>query len=313
MKNLIKKIQNTVFQEKLFGRGDKIILAVSGGPDSSCLDIFSKLQSKYDLRLAIAHVNYSLRGGDSRKDEEFVRKLAKRHNLKIYISKPKIKSTSENDLREIRYNFFEKTRNKIGFDLIAVAHNADDQVETFLMRVIRGSGLQGLTSIKHKNDKIIRPLLNVPRKEILSYLKKNKLAFRIDKTNEESKFLRNKIRNKLLPLLEKNFNPKIKETIYNSLESIIDDYDCISKITQEKMALLETSSVSAITKFHPAIQKRIILELIKNKKPDIKNIESSHIKEILKALRSTKNKNQIVTLAGLKVTRRNDKLKIEKR
>lgn len=329
MSNLIKKVQNTIFQHNLFSRGDKILLAVSGGPDSSAmLDIFSRLKNKYDLQLAIAHMNYGLRGRDSDRDERFVRELAEKYGIEIFVlhhNRPAgnahehsrnaymrslQKQPSENILRDIRYDFFEKIRRENNFDQIAVAHNMDDQVETFLMRVIRGAGLKGLASMKYKNKNIIRPLLNVSRKEILQYLKNHKLKFRTDKTNLESKYLRNKIRNKLIPYLEKNFNPQIKKTIFGGVENISEDYSYIYKETK-RIFDKNHLSVKKINNLHPAIRKRVLLMAI-SKIQGPQNIESAHINEILKITDSKKNKRQVMKFKGLKVERRGDKLKIEK-
>ena len=173
-KNLIKKIQNSIFANSLFERGAKIILGVSGGPDSTLLlDVFSKLQKKYALELSIAHVNYHLRGYDSERDERFVEKLAEKYGLSLDILDARIKEQdkSEEKLRDVRYVFFEELRKENKFDLIAVAHNCDDQAETVLMRLIRGTGLNGLSAMQARNGKIIRPLLEIPRKEIITYLK----------------------------------------------------------------------------------------------------------------------------------------------
>lgn len=200
--SLIKKFQNISHEYDLWQKGSKIVLGISGGPDSVCLlDIFFQLQKKYQLDFIMAHINYGLRGKDSDQDEKLVRKLAEQYDLKLFILNPKCKSKSENALREIRYRFFEKIRKNNDFDLIAVAHNADDQVETFLMRLIRGSGLAGLSAMRFKNDSIIRPLLGFQRNEILAYLHKNKLDYRIDRTNLKPVFFRNRVRNELLPLL----------------------------------------------------------------------------------------------------------------
>lgn len=313
--NLTKKIQNTIFQHSLLEKDSKIVVAVSGGPDSVCLlDIFTNLQKKYPLKIVIAHVNYGLRRKDSQKDEIFVRTLAKEYGLKIFVLNPKIKSKFdlENTLRKIRYRFFEDTRKKNKFDLIAIAHNADDQVETFFLHLLRGSGLAGLASMKYKNEKIIRPLLGTWRKEILDYLKDNDLSYRIDKTNLENTFTRNRVRNQLIPILEKKFNPKIKSTIFDAIESISDDYSFLNEFSQKAYKKNGLLSVRKIFKNHPAIQKRIILEALKEKNPNLRNIESAHLREILKALRSTKNKRQIVIFKGLKMERKGDRIFIEK-
>jgi len=310
MKNLIKKIQNINHQERLWEKNSKIVLAVSGGPDSVfLLEFFVHLQKKYNLELIIAHVNYGLRGKDSKKDQELVETMAQKHNLEMFVLQPELpKKISENYLRDLRYEFMEEVRVENSFDSIAVAHTMDDQVETFLMRVIRGAGMKGLTGMQFKNNSIIRPLLETSKKEIVDYLKTNKIKFRVDKTNSESKFMRNKVRNLLIPLLEKNFNPNIQKTIADSIASISDDYSLISQLAEKNKS--ENLSVKKLLKFHPALQKRILLEKIQEKKSNLKDIESSHIGEILKALKSSKGKNQIVSFGGLKVHRIGDKVTI---
>jgi len=321
MSNLIKKIQNTTHQNDLWKRKAKIVLGVSGGPDSVCLlDVLSKLVLKYDLQLIIAHVNYGLRGADSERDEEFVRTLAKEYKLPFFklspaLSLPKERGVkkihSENELRLIRYDFFERVRAKNNFDAIAVAHNADDQVETFLMRVLRGAGLKGLSAMQYKTGKIIRPFLGITRAEILEYLKKEKINYRTDKTNKASLFFRNKIRNKLIPYLEKNFNPQIKKTIFEAVGSIAEDHALIQKLSARAHKADQPLSVKKILKLHPALQRRVLFEMISQKKSDKKDIEASHIAEILKALKSTKGKNQIVTFKGLKVVRKGDRVTLD--
>ena len=315
MSNLIKKVQNTCFQNDLLKKGDRILLAVSGGPDSvALLNIFLSLQKKYSLELAIVHVNYNLRGTDSQKDEELARKLAKKNSLKIFIKNVKVakKNISENYLRNLRYDFFEKTRSKNKFNFIAVAHNADDQVETFLMRIIRGSGLSGLSAMKFKNNFIIRPLLATSRREIIEYLKKNKITYRIDKTNKQNLFLRNKIRNKLIPQLEKNFNPNIRETVLNSLYSISEDAEFLENSTEKYFKEIGELKIKDLKKLHPAILRRVLRKKLEAKRGDLKNINTRNIEEIIKIIKSTKNKNQFVIIPGLKITRKNDRLNIIK-
>jgi len=325
MRNLIKTIQNTAFQNNLWARGSKIVLGVSGGPDSVCmLDALAKIAPKYDLELIIAHVNYGLRGKDSDKDEEFARKLAEKHNLEIAVlqepsswnSKSSALQPSENNLREIRYKFFEEVRKENAFDFVAVAHNADDQVETFLMRVIRGSGFTGLSAMKYKSGKLIRPLLGISRKEILEYLNRMDRTYRTDRTNKENLFFRNKVRNQLIPYLEKNFNPKIKETISGAVSSIAEDADLLEKSASEIYRTDGTNrtdkvcnlSVKKLMALHPALQRRIILKTIEKAKKDLKDIDAAHVEEILKVLKSAKGKRQVVVFKGLKLTRIGDKV-----
>lgn len=319
-KNLVKTIQNYSFQAGLWQRGSRIIIGVSGGPDSTCLlDILAKLGPKYGLVLIVVHVNYGLRGKDSERDERFVRELAEKYGLQIEVLNfPKArlwnlkpgfrKFPSENNLRDIRYAFFEKVRKTNDFDLIAVAHNQDDQAETLLLNLIRGSGLAGLSGMKAKNKNVIRPLLNTSRKEILEYLHEHKLKFRIDRTNKTNLFSRNKIRNKVLPLLEKEFNPNIKKTLAESAGIIADDDYFLTRTAQKYFQREFHLSTKKLLSLDPAMQKRVLLMAIVEKKNNLENIGSKHIQEILKALKSTKNKRQIVLFQGLKLTRKGDRV-----
>ena len=314
--NITKKIQENIFHYQLFSRGAKIVVGVSGGPDSTCLlDVFYKLRKKYDLEIVVAHVNYGLRGKDSEKDEKLVRNLAKKYSLPIEVlSVKKLESQkvgkSEEALRKIRYSFFEKIRKKYKADYIAVGHNLNDQAETVLMRILRGTGLRGLGAIRFRNNYVIRPLLNIPQKEILSYLRKNRVPFRIDKTNLRSDFTRNKIRNKLLPYLGKEFNLNIQETLYKLSQSVADDYDFISYIARQWIKKNKKIALKKFLKLHPSLQKEILRQKIEEIVPALKEIESVHINEILKIIKSTKNKRQKINLKGLKIERKGDKLNI---
>lgn len=310
--SLIKKIQNTIFQFSLAPRGAKIVLGVSGGPDSVCLlNMFAKLQKKYAWQLIVAHVNYKLRRKDSDQDEKFVQNLCIDFGLKFVLLKPRVaKKSGEESLRKIRYDFFEKIRKENNFDLIAVAHNSDDQAETFFLRVIRGAGLQGLSAMKYKNEKIIRPMLGISRQEILKFLKENKISFRLDKTNKQNIYLRNKIRNKLLPYLEKNFHPQIKKIIFHSVESICEDYDFISEAGKKELAKNKKLEISKLLALHPALQKRVLKKTLEEKKSDNQEMTSAHINEILKIAKSTKGKNQTMKIGNLKIERKKDRIEM---
>lgn len=315
MKNLPKKIQDISHRYGLWNRDSKIILGVSGGPDSVCLlDIFLKLRKTYPLELRIAHINYGLRGKDSVVDEEFVRSLAAKHALEIDVLRPKTASVRnlENRLRDIRYGFFEKIRRQHKFDLIAVAHNRDDQAETLLMRLLRGSGLEGLGAMKFKNGRIIRPLLATSRQEILDHLESGRLAYRTDGTNMTDTFLRNKIRNGLIPYLEKNYNPSIKKTLFDATLSIAEDHSFLNGFAESVYSADKNLSAKKICSLHPALQRRVLRLAIAEKNQNTKNINSSHIEEILKALESKKGKNQTVIFQGLKMSRKGDKVTISK-
>lgn len=316
MENLVKKIQNFSHKNDLWQKGAKIVVGVSGGADSVCLfDILFFLAKKYDFSVHIAHVNYGLRKEDSKKDEQFVRNLARKNGIEISVLKvspSKKEKFSENSLRKIRYDFFEKVRAEINFDSIAIAHNQDDQAETVLLRLLRGSGLEGLSAIKAKNGTIIRPLLDTSRKEILAHLKSRKLKFRVDKTNLQPIFARNKVRLKLLPYLEKNFNPRIKDSLASFARIAADDFSYINETAKRKGVFMEikegvaTFDCKKMLSLHPSLQRQCLRRAIHAIKNDLFDIESGHIEEIEKILKSTKNKTQKSSFKGLRITRKGD-------
>lgn len=322
MNSFIKKIQTFSKRFNLWEKGSKIVVGVSGGPDSVCLlDILNKLKDKYNFEILVAHVNYGIRGEEADGDEKFVEELAKKYSLKIEklkLDSLKIDDSNlESGLRDIRFDFFEKLINENNFDLIAVAHNEDDQAETMLMRMIRGSGLQGLRGIRPKNGKIIRPLLKVSRKEILEYLKTNTLDHKIDSTNKDTKFLRNKIRHDLIPYLEKGYNPRIKETLSGAAESVADDYDFISKKAVkivEEICIIDGNKIEIdaydLGKLHSSLQKNVLRLAILKVKDDLSDVENSHIEEIIKIVKSNKNKSHELKLKKLKVARKGAKITI---
>lgn len=319
MTQLTKTIQNFAFSGKLWEKNSKVILGVSGGSDSSCLlDIFSKLAPKYNLQLHIAHVNYGLRGEDSKKDELFVLELAKKYNIAVSVLKPKksqYKGNLENNLRQIRYDFFEEIRTELSFDLVAIAHNQDDQAETVLMRIMRGSGLNGLSAMKAKTKKIIRPLLQTSKKDILAYMKENKLKYRTDQSNFDSKFTRNSIRGGLLPYLEKNFNPAIKKTLAEWSISVADDYDFIAQNTEifTKNICKNKGADFSAQKFillHASIQRQALRNIVNILKENTIDLENGQIEEIIKVIKSTKSKAQKADIAGLNISKKGDKVDI---
>ncbi|MFA5926172.1 MAG: tRNA lysidine(34) synthetase TilS [Parcubacteria group bacterium] len=293
------------------------MIGCSGGPDSVCLlDIFCQLKDKYGLGIVVAHVNYGLRKKDSELDEKLVSGLAKKYSLPVEIIRtgrysPK-SANLEEKLRNFRYNFFREVQKKHKAGAIAVAHNRGDQAETVIMRIVRGTGLRGLGAIKFKNGNIIRPFLNVSRKEILDYLRKNKIGSRTDKTNFEDNFTRNKIRNQLLPQIAKDFNPNIEEALYNLSQSVAEDYSFIRLFSSEWLKAKKNLSVADLRKLHPSIRKEVLRLAIEEYNPNLRKIEFRHIDEIMKIIKSNKSKTQETEITGLKIKKKGDKLIISK-
>ena len=219
---MIEDVLNTIKIYNMFNKGDKVIIAVSGGPDSiSLLYLLHSLKDKLHISLAVAHVNHSLRGAESDKDEAYVKEFCNKFSIDCFVRKADIlKREEEKGIscetagREVRYEFFSELLKEIKADKIALAHNANDQAETVLMRIMRGTGMEGLVGIKPIRDKIfIRPLINIKREEIEKYCLENHLQPRIDKSNMEKIYNRNKIRLELIPYMQQNFNMDIITTI----------------------------------------------------------------------------------------------------
>ena len=227
---MIKEIFKDIKNHKLIKKGETIILGFSGGPDSVfLLEILKKYKEEIDseIEIILVHINHMLRGEDSDGDEKFSESIAKKNSFKFYSKKINITKISieekkglEEIGREVRHQLFKEIFEKEGGDKIALAHNKDDQIETFLFRLIRGTSLGGLEGIRMKKMQYIRPIINVFKKEILKYLSENKIEYRVDKTNFENEFTRNSIRLDLIPFIEKRYNPKFKDKIFNIMGEV---------------------------------------------------------------------------------------------
>ena len=292
---LFREILNINKKYNLIESNDIIVVGFSGGPDSVFLvEMLKKLQHFFNFKIYLVHINHLLRGEDADSDENFSFEYAKKNNLEIFIKRIPVKEiakeigkTLEEVGREERYKFFSEIYEKVGATKIATAHNKDDQIETFLFRLIRGTSLQGLEGIKIKNNNVIRPISEIYKKDILEYLNKNEIQYKIDKTNFENEFTRNSIRLDLIPFIEERYNIKFKDKIFSLIKEIrennqnnslnLSDYtDSENRIILEK------------TKFLSNFDKKNLLSLFLNKK----NIEVNRnkIDEISSLIKSNGTK-----------------------
>ncbi|MBF8247627.1 MAG: tRNA(Ile)-lysidine synthase [Bacteroidetes bacterium] len=221
MSDLDVKFEEYVRKQGLANPGQSILVAVSGGVDSMVLlDLFARIRRPWKLRIALAHVNHGLREVESDGDEEFVRMKAAHYDLPFYRTKVDTLSfasqerlTKQEAARELRYAFFEETRKTIGADVVATAHQANDNVETILLNLVRGTGLRGLAGIPVKRDNIIRPLLFAYRANIEEYAKEHSIDFRTDSSNSSLEYKRNLMRLQIIPSMESVFGPDILPSI----------------------------------------------------------------------------------------------------
>jgi len=224
---LIKEVEKKIIQEKLLKTGDRVLLGISGGIDSSTLlYVLLEIQNSIEFSLGLAHVNHMLRGRESERDERFVKKIARRFQLPLHLKRINIGEVAhEKNLsiqhagREARYSYFDEVAAKYGYNKIAMAHNLDDQIETMLLRALKGTGLRGLTAIPIKRDKIIRPFLNTYRSEIEVYANLHKIPFVEDSSNNKVAYERNFLRRKIFPVMAK-LNPQFKEKLFSLLKDL---------------------------------------------------------------------------------------------
>ena len=289
---LFREILKVNKKYNLIENNDIIVVGFSGGPDSVFLvEMLKKLQNFINFKIYLVHINHLLRGKDAVSDENFSFEYAKKNNLEIFIKRIPVKEiakevgkTLEEVGREERYKFFSEIYKKVGANKIATAHNKDDQIETFLFRLIRGASLQGLEGIKIKNNNIIRPISEIYKKDILDYLNKNEIQYKIDKTNFENEFTRNSIRLDLIPFIEKRYNIKFKDKIFSLIEEIkennqnnslnLTDYtDSKNRIILEKIKFLSNFDKKKL--FSLFLNKKNI-EVNRNKIDEINSLIKSN-------------------------------------
>ncbi len=236
---MIEQFLAYINRYNLIAEGDKVILALSGGIDSMVL---ADLLLKTKVEFVAAHCNFHLRGNESDGDDWFVRKFAENRGIQCFVKHfetekyaAKYGISIEMAARDLRYAWFEQLRQQLGYDKIAVAHHADDQAETFFINLLRGAGLNGLKGMKPQNGVIIRPLLWASREQIRKYAVENHIVWREDHTNVESVYLRNRIRNQLLPVFDE-LQPKARQGLYKSLEHLSAENELYRTLLKEKLA-----------------------------------------------------------------------------
>ncbi|MFC1810208.1 tRNA lysidine(34) synthetase TilS [Patescibacteria group bacterium] len=270
----MKNNLNQIIKDNI-AKNTKVVLAFSSGPDSVYL--LHKLLEIKGIEIILAHFNHQLRGKDSDLDEKFAQKTAKNHNLKLENASFDIKNYAkknslnlEEAARKKRYEFLRRIKQKHGASLILTAHHANDNLETFLLNFLRGSGLSGLKSMQLINKDIFRPLLYTSKKEILEFLKKNKINFRVDKSNNDTRLNRNKLRHEVIPKLE-----EIQPDLINVFNRNIQNINEINGLIKNRAQ-------------NDAFTKEILVNLYENLYGSTKNLTSKQIEKALKLIKNKK-------------------------
>lgn len=314
----------------MFNRPDSVLVAVSGGPDSVVLaHVLHSLAAEYSLRMAIAHLNHSLRGRESERDAEFVIAYARQLDVPIYSEKKDVRAyrrsrrlSLEEAARKIRYEFFDMVAVRHGYNKIALGHHSDDNAELMLMNLLRGSGPLGLSGISPVRDgKIVRPLIHLNRSDILDYIDGNKLQFVVDASNADLRYRRNKIRHHLIPELKESYNPRIGETL-NRLGDImrveeqwIEDAlapvfkQCVSVETSDQIRL----NIFRLRNQARAAKRRLIRKAIFSVKKDLRRITLLHVDTILALIETGPVSGGLNMPGGIRVERTAEELTIARK
>ena len=236
-----QKILQTIKKYNLIENGDRLVIGVSGGPDSICLlHVLNELKNELNFKIYVAHINHMIRE-EADSETEYVKEFCKNLGIECYTKRidvvkiaNNLKRGTEETGRQIRYEFFNEILEKTASNKIATAHNNNDKVETILMNILRGSGLSGLKGIEAiRDEKFIRPLIEISREEIEEYCEVNKMNPRIDKSNNENIYTRNKVRNVVIPYIKQEFNPNILKTINRLSEVATEESEYLNKVTAE--------------------------------------------------------------------------------
>ena len=293
---ILDKFKKTVLKFGLFAPGDKVLIAFSGGPDSVCLlDLLLEVQEEWNLEILLGHFNHKLREAAD-EEEWFVHEVAEKISLPLFLGSEDVlvyaqnhKMNLEEAARRLRYKFLEKTAVETGCARIATGHNMTDQAETFFMRLLRGSGRSGLTSIYPIVDGlIVRPLLEIEKEEIEDYLEKRELDYRLDQSNFDRRFFRNKIRLDLLPYIRDNFDPGVVFRVSRLAFLLQEEETVLEELTEETFinAVKQENGdlkldFTILNNLPVGLARRVLRKAIKELKGDLRGIDFEDIETLL--------------------------------
>ena len=316
------KVLATINKYNMINKNDKVVIGVSGGPDSmTLLNVLNNLKEKLGIKIYVAHINHMIRE-EADEETEYVKEFCEKIGVDFFYKRidveseaKKLKIGTEEARRNIRYKFFDEILNKVGANKIATAHNSNDNAETVLMNIIRGTSVSGLKGIeKIRDGKYIRPIIECNRDEVEEYCKENNLNPRYDKTNLENIYTRNKIRNLLIPFIKKEFNPNIIEGINRLSNIAFEEEQFINKIveTEYKKLLISVNNrednkkeiVLNMKEFNIldyVIKSKLVLYAISKVAGSTTGIEKVHVDDIIKLCKNNIGNKFLVPKKGIKV------------
>ncbi|RDY26189.1 tRNA lysidine(34) synthetase TilS [Romboutsia weinsteinii] len=321
---IFDKVLSTINKYDLIQQGDKIVLGLSGGPDSVCLlHILNRLKPELNIEIYAAHLNHRIRGIEAQKDALYVAKLCEDMGITCFVKSIDVPKYCEQNgvsieegARKLRYEMFHEIKENTKSNKIAVGHNLNDQAETVLMRMMRGTGLHGLTGIGYVRDNVIvRPILDIERSEIENYCQYHNLNPRIDKSNLENIYTRNKVRLELIPYMRENFNSNIVESVVRMSNSLRSDSEYIEKDAEEKFKQVSRITNDSVEIYldeyismHNSIKTRILRNAVKQVLGDTNFLDQKHIEDIMDLEGENKINKRISLPRGVFVYRKNDRI-----
>jgi tRNA(Ile)-lysidine synthase len=333
---MLEHVRQTILERRLLARGERLLVGVSGGPDSVVLlDALAALAPESGWTLHVAHFNHQLRGAEADADEAFVRELAAGHGLEFRAGRgdarafaAEAKLSIEDAARRLRHGFFQETARALGLAKLALGHTADDQVETLLQRLLRGAGTRGLAAMRAANQlgalTVVRPLLGVWKAEVLGYARQRGLEFRLDASNSDSRFQRNKIRHELIPALERDYNPALKTLLHQTAEMLAAEDEWLdaeagrvlrirgqrSEVRGQKSGGGRRLAVGRLLRESLAVQRRAVYRwLLENEGGAAVDFETV---ELLRRMAAEGRPAELMLAGGMRVARRGEWLEMER-
>jgi len=326
--DILSQVRQTIAKYEIFDPGDRVVVGVSGGPDSLCLlHLLHGLREELGITLHVAHLHHALRGEEADEDARFVERVATSWGLPSTVEKRDVPAYAEREklaieqaARQVRYTFLAEVAKRVGASSVAVGHNADDQVETVIMHWLRGAGTAGLRGMRPLQRwplpgidlRLARPLLEIPREEIEAYCQEHRLRPRFDRSNLDTTYYRNRIRHELLPLLEE-YNPNIREVIRRAALIIADDHHYLASQGQRAWEKVVSEMEGALVfdlkawgQLHPSLQRQLLRRAIRNLRSDLRNIDWVHIEEARRALGEKPAGTEVTLPRGLSLFRSYD-------